>query len=120
MNIEKITNGSNASVSTGSHVQGDANVPFIPASLTVSKLQYEITVKQELKEGEKKSLFKKQPDVQRAILSNIDVKATPGRVLAIMGPSGSGTPSHSCSLLMISPSFVLLNSFPSFVLPLKQ
>ncbi|KAG9063751.1 hypothetical protein KI688_003863 [Linnemannia hyalina] len=90
MNIEKITNGSNASVSTGSHVQGDANVPFIPASLTVSKLQYEITVKQELKEGEKKSLFKKQPDVQRAILSNIDVKATPGRVLAIMGPSGSG------------------------------
>ncbi|KAF9551145.1 hypothetical protein EC957_010031 [Mortierella hygrophila] len=90
MNIEKITNGSNASVSTGSHVQGDANVPFIPASLTVSKLQYEITVKQEPKEGEKKSLFKKQPDVQRAILSNIDVKATPGRVLAIMGPSGSG------------------------------
>ncbi|KAF8948563.1 hypothetical protein BGZ47_004077 [Haplosporangium gracile] len=90
MNTEKITNGSNASISTGSYVQGDANVPFIPASLTVSKLQYEITVKQELKEGEKKSLFKKQPDVQRAILSNIDAKATPGRVLAIMGPSGSG------------------------------
>ncbi|OAQ30844.1 P-loop containing nucleoside triphosphate hydrolase protein [Linnemannia elongata AG-77] len=90
MNIEKITNGSNASVSTGSHIQGDVHVPFIPASLTVSKLQYEITVKQELKEGEKKSLFKKQPDVQRAILSNVDVKATPGRVLAIMGPSGSG------------------------------
>ncbi|KAF9150641.1 hypothetical protein BG015_007524 [Linnemannia schmuckeri] len=90
MNIEKITNGSNASISTGSHVQGDANVPFIPASLIVSKLQYEITVKQELKEGERKSLFKRQPDVQRAILSNVDAKATPGRVLAIMGPSGSG------------------------------
>ncbi|KAG0290137.1 hypothetical protein BGZ97_006264 [Linnemannia gamsii] len=92
MNVEKITNGSNASISTGSHeiAQGDANVPFIPASLTVSKLQYEITVKEELKEGEKKSFFKKQPDVQRAILSNVDVKATPGRVLAIMGPSGSG------------------------------
>ncbi|KAG0298811.1 hypothetical protein BGZ96_006202 [Linnemannia gamsii] len=92
MNVEKVTNGSNASISTGSHdiSQGDANVPFIPASLTVSKLQYEITVKEELKEGEKKSLFKKQLDVQRAILSNVDVKATPGRVLAIMGPSGSG------------------------------
>lgn len=93
MNVEKITNGSNASISTGSHeiAQGDANVPFIPASLTVSKLQYEITVKEELKEGEKKGLFKKQLDVQRAILSNVDVKASPGRVLAIMGPSGSGT-----------------------------
>ncbi|KAF9129749.1 hypothetical protein BGW39_003856 [Mortierella sp. 14UC] len=94
MAIEKTTaNGSNASISTASHeiaVQGDHNVPFIPASLTVSKLRYEITVKEELKEGEKKSLFKKQPDVQRAILSNVDVKATPGRVLAIMGPSGSG------------------------------
>lgn len=101
MNIEKITNGSNASVSTGSHIQGDVHVPFIPASLTVSKLQYEITVKQELKEGEKKSLFKKQPDVQRAILSNVDVKATPGRVLAIMGPSGSGMLSYSCCSLLI-------------------
>ncbi|KAG0380191.1 ATP-binding cassette sub- G member 2 [Mortierella sp. AD032] len=95
MATEKTTaNGSNASISTTSHDitvhQGDHNVPFIPASLTVSKLQYEITVKEELKEGEKKSLFKKQPDVQRAILSNVDVKATPGRVLAIMGPSGSG------------------------------
>ncbi|KAF9086504.1 hypothetical protein BGX23_008831 [Mortierella sp. AD031] len=96
MAVEKNTaNGSNASISTGSHEAahhhlGDHNVPFIPASLTVSKLQYEVTIKEELKEGEKKSLFKKQPDVQRAILSNVDVKATPGRVLAIMGPSGSG------------------------------
>jgi hypothetical protein len=116
MNVEKITNGSNASISTGSHeiAQGDANVPFIPASLTVSKLQYEITVKEELKEGEKKSFFKKQPDVQRAILSNVDVKATPGRVLAIMGPSGSGTP-PCLDLLLIFPFNRTLTSFYLFV-----
>jgi len=68
----------------------DSSVPFIPASLTVTNLQYEVTIKEPLKDGEKKSLFKKVPNVQRALLSNIAIKATPGRVFAIMGPSGSG------------------------------
>ncbi|KAF9184569.1 hypothetical protein BGZ51_003281 [Haplosporangium sp. Z 767] len=71
-------------------VIGDNSVPFIPATLAVANLQYEITVKEQLKDGEKKSLFKRVPNVQRALLSNISAKATPGRVLAIMGPSGSG------------------------------
>ncbi|KAG0309106.1 hypothetical protein BGZ98_005218 [Dissophora globulifera] len=68
----------------------DGSVPFIPASLTVASLQYEITVKEKPKEGEKTSIFKKTPYIQRALLSNISAKASPGRVLAIMGPSGSG------------------------------
>lgn len=83
---------SSVSPSAGStHVQtGDSTVPFIPASLTVTKLNYEITVKATPKKGEKQSIFKRLPNVQRALLSNIGAKATPGRVLAIMGPSGSG------------------------------
>ncbi|KAF9358116.1 hypothetical protein BGX34_009051 [Mortierella sp. NVP85] len=73
------------------HIQSDnSSVPFIPASLTVTNLQYEITVKAKPKEGEKSSVFKRTPNVQRALLSNVAAKATPGRVLAIMGPSGSG------------------------------
>ncbi|KAG0348412.1 hypothetical protein BG004_005253 [Podila humilis] len=84
--IEKATNATGTSITTSAH----NNVPFIPASLTVSNLQYEITVPESLKEGEKKSRFKKQPNVQRALLSNIGAKAMPGRVFAIMGPSGSG------------------------------
>ncbi|KAF9430615.1 ATP-binding cassette sub- G member 2 [Podila epigama] len=66
------------------------SVPFIPASLTISSLQYEITIPKPLAEGEKKSIFKKVPNVQRALLTNVAAKAMPGRVLAIMGPSGSG------------------------------
>ncbi|KAI1316673.1 ATP-binding cassette sub- G member 2 [Mortierella claussenii] len=68
----------------------DGKVPFIPASLTISNVQYEITVKETPKKDEKTSFFKKAPSVQRALLSNVSAKATPGRVLAIMGPSGSG------------------------------
>ncbi|KAF8937979.1 P-loop containing nucleoside triphosphate hydrolase protein [Dissophora ornata] len=87
-----VASGSSKASSNPSHHIDihDGNVPFIPASLTVSNLQYEITIKEESKEGEKPSIFKKVPNVQRALLSNVSAKATPGRVLAIMGPSGSG------------------------------
>ncbi|KAF9973628.1 hypothetical protein BGZ73_003124 [Actinomortierella ambigua] len=79
------------STSASSHTEtAELDVPFIPASLTVSNLHYEVSVQQQPKEGEKKSVFKRQPNVQRALLNNVSVKATPGRVLAIMGPSGSG------------------------------
>ncbi|KAG0233467.1 hypothetical protein BGW42_007424 [Actinomortierella wolfii] len=80
-----------SSTSTSSHTEiPELDVPFIPASLTVSDLHYEVTVKQQPKEGEKKALFKRLPNVQRVLLNNINVQAAPGRVLAIMGPSGSG------------------------------
>ncbi|KAF9359832.1 hypothetical protein BGX26_011300 [Mortierella sp. AD094] len=88
--VEKSTPSVSSSVSTHQIINVDGNVPFIPASLTISNIQYGITVKEKLKEGEKASIFKKQPNVQRALLSNVAAKATPGRVLAIMGPSGSG------------------------------
>ncbi|KAI7830244.1 P-loop containing nucleoside triphosphate hydrolase protein [Gamsiella multidivaricata] len=83
---------STSSTSSSVHIPTDAghSVPFIPASLTVSNLQYEITVKDKANDSQKSSIFKKTPNVQRALLSNITTKATPGRVLAIMGPSGSG------------------------------
>ncbi|CAO3564032.1 unnamed protein product [Mortierella alpina] len=91
--IEKSTpsvSSTSPSVASIPVIGNDHNVPFIPATLTVSNLQYEITVKEQPKDGEKKSLFKKVPNVQKALLSNISAKAMPGRVLAIMGPSGSG------------------------------
>ncbi|KAG9326738.1 hypothetical protein KVV02_008628 [Mortierella alpina] len=91
--IEKSTpsvSSSSPSVASIPVIGNDHIVPFIPATLTVSSLQYEITVKEQPKDGEKKSLFKKVPNVQKALLSNISAKAMPGRVLAIMGPSGSG------------------------------
>ncbi|KAG0005429.1 hypothetical protein BGZ80_007768 [Entomortierella chlamydospora] len=88
IDIEK--NTSNVSSSASTHIiDVDGNVPFVPASLTISNIQYEITIKEKPK-GEKASIFKKQPNVQRALLSNVTAKANPGRVLAIMGPSGSG------------------------------
>ncbi|KAG0330422.1 hypothetical protein BG000_011714 [Podila horticola] len=65
------------------------NIPFIPASLTVSNLHYEITVKRRASVGYKR-FFTMTHNVQQALLSNVTIKATPGRVLAIMGPSGSG------------------------------
>ncbi|KAG0242242.1 P-loop containing nucleoside triphosphate hydrolase protein [Mortierella sp. GBAus27b] len=88
--------GSSSVSSTSPSIQstptqtGSGTVPFVPASLTVSNLKYEITVKAKPKQGEKPSIFKRLPNVQRALLSNVSAKATPGRVLAIMGPSGSG------------------------------
>ncbi|KAF9116760.1 hypothetical protein BGX27_011074 [Mortierella sp. AM989] len=88
--VEKSTPSVSSSVSTHQIVSVDGSVPFVPASLTVSGIQYEITVKEKLKEGEKVSAFKKQPNVKRALLSDVSAKAIPGRVLAIMGPSGSG------------------------------
>ncbi|KAF9906685.1 hypothetical protein BX616_000647 [Lobosporangium transversale] len=100
--IEKSEIASDSGTSASTHLQqhdnniitttisGDGNVPFIPASLTVKEVQYEITIKEKPKKGEKTSLFKKQPNIQRALLSNVSAKAIPGRVLAIMGPSGSG------------------------------
>ena len=91
--IEKSTpsvSSTSQSIASIPVIGNDHNVPFIPATLTVSGLQYEITVKEQPKDGEKKSLFKKVPNVQKALLSNISAKAMPGRVLAIMGPSGSG------------------------------
>ncbi|KAG0260464.1 hypothetical protein DFQ27_003521 [Actinomortierella ambigua] len=79
------------STSASSHTENaELDVPFIPASLTVLDLHYEVSIKQHPNEGEKKSLFKRLPTVQRALLNKVSVKATPGRVLAIMGPSGSG------------------------------
>ncbi|KAG0328204.1 hypothetical protein BGZ99_005870 [Dissophora globulifera] len=88
---ETVSIASSAASSSSHRIEiYDGSVPFIPASLTVTSLQYEITVKEKPKEGEKTSIFKKAPYIQRALLSNISAKASPGRVLAIMGPSGSG------------------------------
>lgn len=87
--IEDVEKAASVSSTSPSHSSQD-NVPFIPASLTVSNLQYEITIPKPLKEGEKKPAFKKLPSIQRALLTNVAAKAMPGRVLAIMGPSGSG------------------------------
>ncbi|KFH66484.1 hypothetical protein MVEG_07009 [Podila verticillata NRRL 6337] len=64
--------------------------PFIPASMIVSNLQYEVNFKEKPTPGQKWDFFKKSPIVQRSLLSNVAFVATPGRVLAIMGPSGSG------------------------------
>ncbi|KAF8981030.1 hypothetical protein BGZ46_003324 [Entomortierella lignicola] len=89
-NIEKSTLDGSSSASTHQVINIDSNVPFVPASLTISNVQYEVTVKENLKEGEKASMFKKRRNVQRALLSDVAAKATPGRVFAIMGPSGSG------------------------------
>ncbi|KAG0053618.1 hypothetical protein BGZ83_000759 [Gryganskiella cystojenkinii] len=86
---ESVSSASNSAQEVAVTVD-TVNVPFIPASLTVTNLQYEITIKEPLKDGEKRSPFKSVPNVQRALLSNVAAKATPGRVLAIMGPSGSG------------------------------
>lgn len=86
--IEDVEKAVSVTSTSPSHATQD--VPFIPASLTVSNLQYEITIPKPLKEGEKKPVFKKLPNVQRALLTNVAAKAMPGRVLAIMGPSGSG------------------------------
>ncbi|KAF9438996.1 hypothetical protein BGZ76_001891 [Entomortierella beljakovae] len=87
LSTEKNTIRSSSSHQT---IEIDGSVPFVPASLTVSNIQYEITVKETPKEGEKPSVFKRRPDIQRKILSDIAAKASPGHVLAIMGPSGSG------------------------------
>ncbi|KAF9582690.1 ATP-binding cassette sub- G member 2 [Lunasporangiospora selenospora] len=90
--IEKGSDNSSSATPSLASIQkstSDHNVPFIPATLTVSGLRYEITIKDQPTEG-KKSLFKKVPNIQRALLSDIAAKARPGRVLAIMGPSGSG------------------------------
>ncbi|KAF9988159.1 hypothetical protein BGZ65_011512, partial [Modicella reniformis] len=70
---------SSTSPSIESNQKGNSAVPFIPASLTVSNLRYEITVKATPREGEKPSIFKRLPNVKRALLSNIAAKATPGR-----------------------------------------
>ncbi|KAF9334534.1 hypothetical protein BG006_001999 [Podila minutissima] len=86
---EDVEKAASVSSTSPSHSSQD-NVPFIPASLTVSNLQYEITIPKPLKEGEKKPAFKKLPNIQRALLTNVAAKAMPGRVFAIMGPSGSG------------------------------
>jgi ABC-type glutathione transport system ATPase component len=67
----------------------DDNIPFNPATLTVSHLHYEVTIKERRNSGWKR-FFKKHNRVQKALIANVSLIATPGRVLAIMGPSGSG------------------------------
>ncbi|KAG0042543.1 hypothetical protein BGZ83_000345, partial [Gryganskiella cystojenkinii] len=65
------------------------NIPFIPATLTVSNLHYEVTIKERPNNGWRR-FFKRRNRFQKALIANVSLMATPSRVLAIMGPSGSG------------------------------
>ena len=65
------------------------NIPFVSATLTVSNLHYEVTIKERPNNGWKR-FSEKRNCVQKALIANVSLMATPGRVLAIMGPSGSG------------------------------
>ncbi|GJJ77550.1 hypothetical protein EMPS_09909 [Entomortierella parvispora] len=78
-----------AVISRHSASSTEDNIPFIPATLTVSNLHYEVIIKERCNNAWKK-FSKKHNRVQKALIANVSLMAAPGRVLAIMGPSGSG------------------------------